>query len=501
MKAIIIFFDSLNRHFLPNYGNDWVNAPNFKRLDEKTLTFDRSYVGSMPCMPARRELHTGRHNFLHREWGPLEPFDDSMPEILKKAGVYTHMITDHFHYWEDGGATFHNRFSSYEMIRGQEGDHWKGEAEYKEDKEFLSIPEPHSGSGKVSSLWRYDRINRKYMDTEEKQPQSKVFSLGCEFIEKNSSYNNWLLHIETFDPHEPFFVKDKYLEQYKDTYSGPEFDWPRGEVKESPEAVEHIRKKYAALVSMCDKNLGMILDLMDKHNMWEDTMLIVGTDHGFLLGEHGWWGKNLMPYYNEIANTPLFIWDPRSKKKNERRNAIVQMIDWAPTLLDYFDVAIPETMKGKSLKETIETDVPVREECIYGVHGGHVNMYDGNYTYMRAPAFKENKPLYNYTLMPMHMNKLFSVDEIKDAELSEPVNYSKNVPVLKFRAEDKYKIYKYGTLIFDINNDPKQLYPVKDKALEQSLTEKLIKNMEFHESPKDQYTRLGLNMPKEKKNV
>ena len=139
---------------------------------------------------------------------------------------------------------------------------------------------------------------------------------------------------------------------------------------------------------MCDKNLGMILDLMDKHNMWEDTMLIVGTDHGFLLGEHGWWGKNLMPYYNEIANTPLFIWDPRSKKKNERRNAIVQMIDWAPTLLDYFDVAIPETMKGKSLKETIETDVPVRKECIYGVHGGHVNMYDGNYTYMRAPAFK-----------------------------------------------------------------------------------------------------------------
>ena len=152
MKAIIIFFDSLNRHFLPNYGNDWVNAPNFKRLDEKTLTFDRSYVGSMPCMPARRELHTGRHNFLHREWGPLEPFDDSMPEILKKSGIYTHMITDHFHYWEDGGATFHNRFSSYEMIRGQEGDHWKGEAEYKEDKEFLSIPEPHSGSGKVSSL-------------------------------------------------------------------------------------------------------------------------------------------------------------------------------------------------------------------------------------------------------------------------------------------------------------------------------------------------------------
>ena len=177
------------------------------------------------------------------------------------------------------------------------------------------------------------------------------------------------------------------------------------------------------------------------------------------------------------------------------------MIDWAPTLLDYFNVSIPESMKGKSLKQTIETDIPVREECIYGVHGGHVNMYDGNYTYMRAPVSEENKPLYNYTLMPMHMNKLFSIDEIKDVELSEPVNYSKNVPVLKFRAEDKYKIYKYGSLIFDINNDPGQLSPLKDQNLEQNLIKKLIKNMEFHESPEDQYSRLGINMPKEKKIV
>ncbi len=42
----------------------------------------------MPCIPARREQHTGRYNFLHRGWGPLESFDDSLPELLKKNGVY-----------------------------------------------------------------------------------------------------------------------------------------------------------------------------------------------------------------------------------------------------------------------------------------------------------------------------------------------------------------------------------------------------------------------------
>tara|TARA_Y100001934_G_C11921427_1_gene571400 strand:+ start:121 stop:546 length:426 start_codon:yes stop_codon:yes gene_type:complete len=122
----MVMFDSLNRHMLPPYGCDWIHAPNFERLAQRAITFNRSYVGSMPCMPARRELHTGRYNFLHRSWGPLEPFDDSAPAILKDQGIYSHLITDHFHYWEDGaGATYHNRYSSAELVRGQEGDLWK----------------------------------------------------------------------------------------------------------------------------------------------------------------------------------------------------------------------------------------------------------------------------------------------------------------------------------------------------------------------------------------
>src|SRR5438067_4263439 len=126
MKAVMVMFDSLNRHMLPNYGCDWTVAPNFQRLAKRTVTFDRSYVCSMPCMPARRDLHTGRPNFLHRSWGPIEPFDCSLPQLLKENGVYSHLASDHYHYWEDGGATYHSRYSSWEFFRGQEGDPWKG---------------------------------------------------------------------------------------------------------------------------------------------------------------------------------------------------------------------------------------------------------------------------------------------------------------------------------------------------------------------------------------
>ena len=70
MKAVMIMFDSLNKRMLSPYGCTWVHTPNFRRLAAHTAMFDNFFVGSMPCMPARRELHTGRLNFLHRGWTP-----------------------------------------------------------------------------------------------------------------------------------------------------------------------------------------------------------------------------------------------------------------------------------------------------------------------------------------------------------------------------------------------------------------------------------------------
>ena len=107
MRVIMVMFDSLNRNMLNPYGGNLAATPNFNRLAEHSVTFDNCYAGSLPCMPARRELHTGRYNFLHRSWGPLEPFDDSMPELLNHSGIHSHMVTDHYHYFEDGGATYH----------------------------------------------------------------------------------------------------------------------------------------------------------------------------------------------------------------------------------------------------------------------------------------------------------------------------------------------------------------------------------------------------------
>ncbi len=493
MKAIMVMYDSLNRHMLTPYGCTWTKTPNFQRLAERCVTFDNCYVGSLPCMPARREIHTGRYNFLHRTWGPMEPYDDSMPEILKNNGIHSHLVSDHYHYWEDGGCTYHNRYSTWECVRGQEGDPWKACVGEKE------IP-AHLGQ-----CHKQDMVNREYAPTEETMAQSLTFRAGLEFLNRNHDSDNWFLQVETFDPHEPFYVQDEDLMSFETDYTGPHFDWPgyRPVTEEEKPYVNHVRNKYAALLQMCDRNLGKILDKMDEYNLWEDTLLIVNTDHGFLLGERGWWAKsNHVNFCEEIAHTPLFIYDPRSRKTG-RCGCLVQTIDLAPTVLDFFNLPIPEDMMGHSLKETMEHGTPVRTTCIYGVCGGQISCTDGHHTYVLAPASPTNDPLYNYTLMPTHMRRMFPVEELQELELSEPFSFTKGCRLLKIRNQEKKEYldekgeHPYTTMLFDLDQDPWQEHPVADPQKEVYFRSQIVRHMMENDAPAEQYERMGLQKEKE----
>lgn len=486
----MVMFDSLNRHLLESYGCEGTVTPNFVRLAKHTVQFDRCYAGSLPCMPARRELHTGRYNFLHRSWSPMEPFDDSMPEILKKNGVHSHLVSDHGHYWEDGGATYHTRYRTWENFRGQEGDPWKGVVG--------GIKEPEDNlirfDGYRKLLHHQDRVNRSYMEKAENHPQIKTFEAGLEFLERNKEKDQWFLQIECFDPHEPFFSYEKYKELYPHEYNGPRFDWPDyAAVKETDEQVEHARYEYFALLSMCDDQLKRVLDFMDEQDMWKDTMLIVNTDHGFLLGEHGYWAKNYMPLYEEIVHTPLYIWDPRSGIKGEHRDVLVQTIDLPVTLLEYFQIPVTKDMQGKDLSVVISENKKQREAVLFGIHGAHVCCTDGRYVYMKAPVNVENLPLYEYTLMPTHMVGFFRRKSIMTMEKASAFDFTKGMPVMRFDTDGNNSgAYQYGDLLFDLQKDPRQEHPLRDEEQEKRMKALMIQLMEENDAPKEQYERLGL---------
>ena len=503
MKIVMVMFDTLNRHHLPNYGCDWTVAPNMQRLGDRCVTFDRSYVGSMPCMPARCELHTGRPNFLHRSWGPLEPYHDSVFEILKEQGVYSHFTTDHYHYFEDGGLTYHNRYNTWQFNRGQEGDPWIGQVADPVYPKRVA-PFEHRKA-------RQDFINRQYMRHEHQHHQTQTFRDGMDFIRRNHDQDNWILQIETFDPHEPYFsaprYKDLYADHY-DRYEGKHWDWPiyahRGDDVTEAE-VEHLRYEYASLLSQCDANLGTILRQMDELSMWDDTMLIVWTDHGFFLGERDLLGKCWMPFFEEVSHTPFFVWDPRTRVRGERREALVQpAVDLAPTMLNFFGHAPTPDMTGKDLAPAIADDTPVRDVAMFGMHGGHVNATDGRYVYMRGPANDTNEPRFDFTRMPTHMANMFLPDELQNIELAEPFSFTKGCRLLKIPTSHNISRNKINhirpdlpTLLFDLQNDPQQCHPLEDPGIEERMTDHMARLMRECDAPSEQYERLGIQSPTE----
>lgn len=498
MKVINVMFDSLNRNLLQPYGCEWTKTPNFKRLAEQTLRFDSSYVCSMPCMPARRDLHTGRPNFLHRSWGPLEPWDDSVFRILHEARIPSHIVTDHQHYWEEGaGGNYLTKYTTHAMVRGQEGD------PHYPMLEPPPVPQNAIHRNASTDPWTTtDRINRLQMEKKGKLPMEETFDNGLDFIERHADLDNWYLQIETFDPHEPFFTLPEHRALYSGFYEKCRdllWDWPGyGPVSERPEEVELMRHNYAALMTQCDVQIGRVLDAMDRHELWLDTMLIVWTDHGFCLGEHDCWAKCWMPFYEEVARTPFFVWDPRSKLRGNSRSSLVQpSIDLAPTLLEAFGLEAAPHMTGKSLRPVIDCDKPVRETALFGQFGLQVNVTDGRYVYMRGPRDASNQPLHEYTLMPAHMRAPFAVRELQDNTIAEPFSFTKGIRPVKIPAANwpftNQHPDRAKTLLYDLQTDPGQRHPVDNPEIEQTMIAALGRHLHEADAPAEQWQRLGLH--------
>lgn len=503
MRAIFLIYDSLNRRALEAYGGSEIATPNFNRLSNRSVRFDNHYVGSLPCMPARRDIHTGKLSFLHRSWGPLEPFDTSVFEVLRKQGVYSHLSTDHYHYFEDGAGNYHTRYDSYDFQRGQEGDKWvptldapieKWRAQYHE-KQHNFTP---------GSLQMQNMANRERMLEESDFSSTKCFDEALSFVENHARSDQWVLQIETFDPHEPFVAPPGYRAQFQIKDDAPIFDWPHYDryIDGLPEN-ELLRQNYKALVQHCDTQLGRLLDTMDALAMWEDTMLIVTTDHGFLLGEHEWWAKNRMPCYNEVAQIPLFVAHPdHSDQAGTSRTCLTQTIDLMPTLLDCFGQSPDIGTTARSLMPAMaDAQADLREVLIYGYFGGAVNITDGRYTYMRYPDQMSAADLNEYTLMPAHMLTPFSKTELRETQLCADLAFADGYPVMQIPVQESslwYSSHGPGgmadcqSVLFDLHDDPGQLNARRDPATTARLEEALVQQMRLNHAPGEAYVRLGL---------
>jgi hypothetical protein len=112
---------------------------------------------------------------------------------------------------------------------------------------------------------------------------------------------------------------------------------------------------------------------------------------------------------------------------------------------------------------------------------------------MRAPTEPDNRPLFEYTLMPTHIRSPFSVAELQDIELAEPFSFTKGCRVMKIEGLGwSLNSYLWGTLLFDLEKDPNQEHPIKDDEIEKRMIGLMVDLMRKNDAPPEQYTRLGL---------
>ena len=162
-------------------------------------------------------------------------------------------------------------------------------------------------------------------------------------------------------------------------------------------------------------------------------------------------------------------------------------------------------MLGKNLCEAIATDAEVRDAAIFGIHGGHVNLTDGCYVYMRAPAGVENAPLFDYTLLPTPIREMFKPEDLREIEMVSSFSFSKDCSLMKIRRPSFEEIphdsgrkrsvgpeHLFENLLFDIESDPGQLQPIDDSSIEAKLSARLVELMKECDAPKEQFQRLGL---------
>ncbi|MCZ7645464.1 MAG: sulfatase [Planctomycetota bacterium] len=488
MKTLLILLDTLRRDYLRCYGNDWVHSPNLTRLAERSVVFENHWVGSLPCMPARREFMTGRHNFLHRTWGPIEPFDDVLPIELEQRKVFSHLITDHYHYFELGGENYHTCFDTWDFYRGQESDPWVSLVD------AAAMPETLSKRMNMQN-WK----NRSKQLKEEDFSAARTAQAAVRWLEENKAADHWFMQVEIFDPHEPFYCAPKYRELYGDAWDGPLFDWPAyDEVKESPEAVAHIRKCYAGLLTMTDAWVGKIFDTLDALDLWKDTLVILSTDHGTMLAEHDYWMKNYMPVYNEIAHIPLLVHLPGSRKGGTRCGALTQSVDVMPTILEHHGCTIPPHVYGHSFLKALEGQ-PTRQDAIFGYFGKALNLVDGKHVYMRNPVSKGDAPIYEYTAMPARSTWFRNRDQYDKIEMGRYFGHAYNMPLYKIpggggppKHHEGEPSYAARHQLWDLEQDYKQAAPLDNPALEKRLAERIRAHMQACEAPVEQYARLGL---------
>jgi arylsulfatase A-like enzyme len=496
MNVILVLIDSLNRNMLSAYAASQVSTPNLDAFARRAWRFDNHFVGSLPCMPARREIFAGVQEMLWRPWGPLETFDARLPQLVEQQGYHTAIITDHYHYWEEAANGYIQSFQSTELIRGHEIDNWRP-----------LVPEGTLPQWvRNIEAWRPGFGHRYYSNVAEFRDETdffpaKVFSTAARWLEKRPMDQPFFLQVESFDVHEPFDVPEPYASMYGDGTARDRFTlWPPYQdpqrlaafmAEAPPDALDFIRAQYAGKLTMVDRWFGELIGALDRNDLWDETMVIVTTDHGHDLGERGAFGKQY-PHFDSHANIPLFAWHPNYPGNGQTVSALTSTVDLFATILDVAGAEPPTRTASRSLSPLLAGDESrTREALLYGTFGQGLCATDGEWTIFKSPD--GDGPLNFYSSM---LFRSLVIDSVAEPANSGHFILGVELPQwqVPITSRPKSGMLSRENFLFHRSEDPNQTANLweSEPRQRQRMLDLLRDLMEIEGSPPEQYVRLGI---------
>ena len=353
----------------------------------------------------------------------------------------------------------------------------------------------------------YD-LSRTWFKEELDFPGPRTMSTAANWLRDNATaHDRFLLFIDEFDPHEPFDTPPPWANRYDPDWRGDQIIWPpyaigaveRGVI--TAREAKHIRANYGAKLAMIDHWFGRLLDVVDAQNLWDDTAVILCTDHGHYLGEKDLFGKPGVPHYETLGHTPLMIAWPGVAPRREP--ALTTNVDIYATIADVFGVASNHRTHGHSMAPLVTQQADkIRDWLLAGVFGRWVHVIDGKRKYARAPVNADNMPLSmwsnRWSTMPVH-----SMPDLKlplpDRSAYLDFMPGSDVPVIR-QAFGPDKLMPYWSLgmgagehhCYRLDIDPGETENRLGSEDESDMIELLRVALKAIDAPAEQFERLGI---------
>ena len=383
MNIILVIFDSLRRDCVdvfrsPPWGS--VQTPHLDRFGEESVVMLEAYPETLPTLPARRAIYSGRRVFpfhngdfrLHGDfvgapgWGPIPEEQPTLAELLSEARYRTALVSDVYHMFKPS-KNFWRGFHQWSFLRGQEIDNARSGPRPSQEEVDHWLPKQYQQPLLVNFIKRA-LTNMRDRTREEDYFSPRVFREAVQWLEQNRDADQFFLTIESFDPHEPWFVPEHYRKMYMADDAPEQVLSFYSDVPDmDPKVLERTRANYSASVTLCDRWFGFLLKALEAQKRLDDTMIIVTSDHGHSLGDRGYLGKRGYPSAPEVVEVPLMIRFPGAKYAGTTSTQFVQHHDIAAVILEAAGVDKPEGMEGISfLGSTLGGDNGARDHVTVG---------------------------------------------------------------------------------------------------------------------------------------